>query len=184
MPETDPNNHCHLFPLTIIFCASSIANVSALWHGDLPSTCLVSSGISKDEKVFVARGIKKLNTMCESINVRFMNEVDAGYCAGVLYASTRVTFHFVLRHSRHLSVIPVTSPSPPSLYFTYRSLSSFIVSPSFVFRLFLRYGSIPPLSCSEHHFSDLWLHYHTLTSSHSCGWTISLLSSWSYDLIT
>ena len=141
MPETDPNNHCHLFPLTIIFCASSIANVSALWHGDLPSTCLVSSGISKDEKVFVARGIKKLNTMCESINVRFMNEVDAGYCAGVLYASTRVTFHFVLRHSRHLSVIPVTSPSPPSLYFTYRSLSFFIVSPSFVFRL----SSIPSL---------------------------------------
>ena len=89
-----------------------------------------------------------------------------------------------LRHSHHASVIPVTSPSPPSLYFTYRSLSSFIVSPSFVFRLFLHYGSIPPLSCSEHHFSDLWLHYHTLTSSHSCGWTISLLSSWSYDLIT
>ena len=115
MPETDPNNHCHLFPLTIIFCASSIANVSALWHGDLPSTCLVSSGISKDEKVFVARGIKKLNTMCESINVRFMNEVDAGYCAGVLYASTRVTFHFVLRHSRHLSVVPVMPPSFPSL---------------------------------------------------------------------
>ena len=102
----------------------------------------------------------------------------------MLYASTRVTFHSVLRHSRHLSVIPVMPPSPLSLYFTYRSLSSFIVSPSFVFRLFLRYGSIPPLSCSEHHFSDLWLHYHTLTSSYSCGWTISLLSSWSYDFIT
>ena len=119
------------------------------------------------------------------------------FMVSVLYASTRVTFHFVLRHSRHLSVIPVTSPSfpsplrhsrhtsiipvtspsPLSLYFTYRSLSSFIISPSFVFRLFLHYGSIPPLSCSEHHFSDLWLHYHTLTSSHSCGWTISLLSS-------
>ena len=32
----------------------------------------------------------------------------------VLYASTRVRFHFVLRHSRHLSVVPVTPPSFPS----------------------------------------------------------------------
>ena len=63
----------------------------------------------------------------------------------LLYASTRVTFHLILRPSRHASVLPVTSPSPSSLCFTYRSLSSFIVSPSFVFRLFLRYGSIPPL---------------------------------------
>ena len=115
------------------------------------------------------------------------DKITHGLPVSLLYASTRVTFHFVLRHSHHLSVIPVipvTSPSPLSLYLTYRSLSSIIVSPSFVFRLFLRYRSIPPLSCSEHHFSDLWLHYLTLTSSHSCGWTISLLSSWSYDLIT
>ena len=34
---------------------------------------------------------------------------------------------------RHVSVLPVTSPSPSSLCFTYRSLSSFIVSPSFVY---------------------------------------------------
>ena len=87
------------------------------------------------------------------------------------------SFPSPLRPSRHVSVLPVTSPSPSSLCFTYRSLSSSIVSPSFVFRLFLRYGSIPPLLCSEHHFSDLWLRYHSLTSSHSCGWTISLLSS-------
>ena len=87
------------------------------------------------------------------------------------------SFPSPLRPSRHASVLPVTSPSPSSLYFTYRSLSSFIVSPSFVLRLFLRYGSIPPLLCSEHHSSDLWLRYHSLTSSHSCGWTISLLSS-------
>ena len=33
----------------------------------------------------------------------------------VLYASTRVTFHFVLRHSRHLSVVLVMPPSFPSL---------------------------------------------------------------------
>ena len=100
--------------------------------------------------------------------------------AHMLYASTRVRFHFVLCHSCHLSVIPVIpviSPSPPSFYLTYRSLSFIIVSPSFIFRPFLRYGSIPPLSCSEHHFSVLWLHYLTLTSLHSCGWTISLLSS-------
>ena len=94
------------------------------------------------------------------------------------------SFPSPLRPSRHVSVLPVTSPSPSSLYFTYRSLSSFIVSPSFVLRLFFRYGSIPPLLCSEHHSSDLWLRYHTLTSSHSCGWTISLLSSWSYDFIS
>ena len=87
------------------------------------------------------------------------------------------SFPSPLCRSRHVSVVPVTSPSPSSLCFTYRSLSSSIVSPSFVFCLFLRYGSIPPLLCSEHHFSDLWLRYHTLTSSHSCGWTISLLSS-------
>ena len=98
--------------------------------------------------------------------------------------------------STSFSVIPVTSSSfpsclHPSRHFSvtvvslfYLPLSSFIVSPSFIFRLFLRYGSIPPLLCSEHHFSDLWLCYHTLTSSHSCGWTISLLSSWSYDFIT
>ena len=55
----------------------------ALRCGDLPSTCLVSSGISKDDKVFVARGIKELDAVCESINAGFMNEVDAGYCAGV-----------------------------------------------------------------------------------------------------
>ena len=75
------------------------------------------------------------------------------------------------------SVVPVTPPSPPSFYLTYRPLSFIIVSPSFVFRPFLRYRSIPPLSCSEHQFSVLWLHYLTLTSLHSCGWTISLLSS-------
>ena len=90
---------------------------------------------------------------------------------------TSSSFPSPLRPSRHVSVLPVTSPSPSSLCFTYRSLSSSIVSPSFVFRLFLCYGSSPPLLCSEHHFSDLWLRYHTLTSSHSCGWTISLLSS-------
>ena len=104
----------------------------------------------------------------------------------LLYASTRVTFHFILRHSRHLFVVPVMSPSFPSLLrhrclfilltVHYRLSSSLRLS-SFVFRLFLCYGSIPPLLCSEHHFSDLWLRYHTLTSSHSCGWTISLLSS-------
>ena len=33
----------------------------------------------------------------------------------VLYASTRVTFHFILRHSCHLFVLPVMSPSFPSL---------------------------------------------------------------------
>ena len=87
------------------------------------------------------------------------------------------SFPSPLRPSRHASVLPITSPSPSSLCFTYSSLSSSIVSPSFVFRLFLRYGSIPPLLCSEHHSSDLWLRYHSLTSSHSCGWTISLLSS-------
>ena len=89
--------------------------------------------------------------------------------SAMLYASTRVTFHLILRHSRHLSVIPVMLPSPSSLCFTYCSLSSFIVSPSSVLRLFFRYGSIPPLLCSEHHSSDLWLRYLSLTSSHSCG---------------
>ena len=33
----------------------------------------------------------------------------------VLYASTRVTFHFILCHSRHLFVAPVMFPSFPSL---------------------------------------------------------------------
>ena len=33
----------------------------------------------------------------------------------LLYASTRVMFHFVLRHSRHLFVVPVMSPSFSSL---------------------------------------------------------------------
>ena len=33
----------------------------------------------------------------------------------MLYASTRVTFHSILRHSRHLFVLPVMSPSFPSL---------------------------------------------------------------------
>ena len=87
------------------------------------------------------------------------------------------SFSVIPHHLSVIPVIPITSPSPLSLYLMYRSLLSIIVSPSFVFRLFLHYRSIPPLSCSEHHFSDLWLHYLTLTSSHSCGWTISLLSS-------
>ena len=43
-------------------------------------------------------------------------------------------------------------------------------------------GSILPLLCSEHHSSVLWLDYHSSTSLHSCGKTISLLSSRSYDL--
>ena len=102
----------------------------------------------------------------------------------LLYASTRVRFHIVLRHSHHLSIVPVMPPSFPSALRHHRlfilctvhyCLSSSLRLLSFV--LFLRYGSIPPLSCSEHHFSDLWLHYLTLTFSHSCGWTISLLSS-------
>ena len=117
------------------------------------------------------------------------------YCSSdlmiLLYASTRVTFHFILRHSRHLFVLPVMSPSIPSLLrhrrlfllLTVRYRLSLSLR-LFVFHLFLRYGSIPPLLCSEHHFSDLWLRYHSLTSSHSCGWTISLLSSWSYDFIS
>ena len=60
----------------------------------------------------------------------------------MLYASTRVTFHFILRHSCHLFVLPVMSPSFPSLLrhrrlfilltVPYRLLSS-LRPPSFVY---------------------------------------------------
>ena len=86
---------------------------------------------------------------------------------------TSPSFPSCLRHSHHLSITTVSS-SYVLFIIVYHRL---FVSSSFVFRPFLRYGSIPPLSCSKHHSSVLWLHYLTLTSLHSCGWTISLLSS-------
>ena len=67
------------------------------------------------------------------------------------------------------SAIPVTSPSPPSLHLTYHSLLFIFISSSSIFCPILRYGSIPPLSCSEHHSLVLWLDYLTVTSLHSCG---------------
>ena len=66
------------------------------------------------------------------------------------------------------SAIPVTSLSPLSLHLTYRSLSLTFVSLSSVLHS-VHHGSIPPLSCSEHHSLVLWLDYLTVTSLHSCG---------------
>ena len=81
--------------------------------------------------------------------------------------------------SSSFSVIPVTSPSFPSLvrhssspssyHLAYRSSSLPSISLSSVLHSILRHGYILPLLCSKHHSSVLWLDYLTLTSLHSCG---------------
>ena len=64
---------------------------------------------------------------------------------------------------------PRHSSSPSSYHLTYRSSSLPFVSSSSVLCSILCHGSIPPLLCSEHHSSILWLDYLTLTSLHFCG---------------
>ena len=141
------------------------------------------------DNIFFLKKIYRSRGLFFSISISFIWYISSGILC--LLSLCLLTFCYMpvreLR-STSFSVIPVTSSSFPSClchsrHFSVAAVFLFYVPFIIVFhhlsvfRLFLRYGSIPPLSCSEHHFSDLWLHYHTLTSSHSCGWTISLLSS-------
>ena len=102
--------------------------------------------------VMIGTRERKKNCLLKSKDENLSSFICQPFCARtsgfgpkgeiLLYASTRVTFQFILRHSRHLFVLPVMSPSFPSLIrhrrlfllltVRYR-LSSSLRLPSFVY---------------------------------------------------